>query len=232
MAEELFDRTEEYEAMLNRGIGLSGESQDFFIEGRVQDLASQLPRTPTRILDFGCGVGKTCAYLAEVFPSAYVMGVDLSDASIEYATRTFSSKRIGFARLGTLPELEPFDLVYVNGVFHHISPEDRQEALSIIRRALAPGGLAAIFENNPWNPGARMVMHRIPFDRDAVMLSVLELRRRMKEAGMEVLGHRSLFYCPRFLAPLRFVEKPLAKVPLGAQYYVLARASLTPHRST
>ena len=223
MAEELFDRAEEYESMLNQGIGLSGESQDFFIEGRVKDLQTQLSQPPRRILDFGCGMGKSCAYLAQAFPQASVLGVDLSDSALEYGRQVHASSRVSFARIADLSLHEPFDLCYVNGVFHHISPEDRQEALAVIRRALAPGGLAAIFENNPWNPGTRMVMSRIPFDRDAVTLSFVELRSRMKTAGLEIQGSRFLFYMPRFLASLRFLERPLVKVPLGAQYYVLGR---------
>jgi hypothetical protein len=35
VSEQLFDRAAEYEAMLNQGISLSGESRDFFISGRV-----------------------------------------------------------------------------------------------------------------------------------------------------------------------------------------------------
>ena len=222
--EDLFGSTEDYQAMLYRGIRLSGESQEFFIEGRVRDLVAQLPHQPRRILDFGCGLGATCAHLADVFPDASVTGVDISDASVEHAARIHGSPRIHFDRLGSLPKLDPFDLVYVNGVLHHIRPAERQAAFETIRKALVPGGVAAIFENNPWNPGAHMVMNRIPFDRDAVMLSVVELRRGIRDAGMEVLGHRSLFYFPHALAPLRFLEKPLAKVPLGAQYYVMGRA--------
>ncbi len=224
MAEELFDRAAEYESMLNQGIGLSGESQDFFIEGRVKDLKTQLPHPPGRILDFGCGMGKSCAYLAQAFPQACVLGVDLSEAALDYARQVHASTRVTFGRIADLASQAPFDLCYVNGVFHHISPAGRQEALGVIRRALAPGGLAAIFENNPWNPGTRMVMSRIPFDRDAVTLSFVELRRRMKAAGFEILGSRFLFYMPRSLAALRFLERPLVKAPLGAQYYVLGRA--------
>jgi hypothetical protein len=88
---------------------------------------------------------------------------------------------------------------------------------------MIPGSHLAVFENNPWNPGTRMVMHRIPFDRDAIPLSILELRSRMKAAGYEVRKSRSLFYLPKPLAALRFIEPLLVRVPLGAQYYVLAR---------
>ncbi len=225
--EQLFDRAEEYEAMLNAGIGLSGESQDFFIAGRTEDLRKRLAYTPRRILDFGCGVGKTCAHLAEVFPEASIVGADLSQDAIAYARERFASRRVSFVPIPDLPQVEPFDLCYVNGVFHHIEPADRQQTLELIRQALRPGGHLAVFENNPWNPGTRMVMSRIPFDRDAIPLSFLELRSRMKAAGYAVLGSRFLFYLPKPLAALRFLERPLVKVPLGAQYYVLGEVPAT-----
>jgi 2-polyprenyl-3-methyl-5-hydroxy-6-metoxy-1,4-benzoquinol methylase len=89
----------------DQGIRLSGESQDFFIEGRLRDLASQLPRAPRRILDFGCGVGKTCQRLAVLFPDAFITGVDISDESIAHAARMCNSPRIAFAPLRNLPQL-------------------------------------------------------------------------------------------------------------------------------
>jgi len=223
MPEQLFDRAAEYEAMLNQGIGLSGESQDFFVVGRVQDMRMQLPASPRRILDFGCGTGKSCAYLAQVFPTAAIVGADLSEQALLHARALFGSNQVTFETIGDLPQFEKFDLCYINGVFHHILPAERQHTLAMIRHVLAPGAHLALFENNPWNPGTRMVMRRIPFDRDAIPLSFLETRRRIEETGFEVIGTRFLFYMPKALALLRFVEPLFVKVPLGAQYYVLAR---------
>ena len=66
---------------------------------------------------------------------------------------------------------EEIDLAFCNGVFHHIPPEQRARAIAYVYRCLRPGGLFALWENNPWNPGTRLVMSRIPFDRDALPLS-------------------------------------------------------------
>jgi SAM-dependent methyltransferase len=222
MPEQLFDRAAEYEAMLNQGISLSGESQEFFIFGRIQDMRSQVARDPCRILDFGCGTGKSCSHLADVFPGASVVGADLSEDALTHARASFGSKRVTFVNIADLPQLERFDLCYINGVFHHILPGDRQQTLMMIKDLLAPGAHLALFENNPWNPGTRMVMHRIPFDRDAIPLSFVEARDRIKAAGFQVCGTRFLFYLPKTLAALRFIEPLFVKVPLGAQYYVLA----------
>ena len=46
-----------------------------------------------------------------------------------------------------------------------------RNALRCIRRLLRPNGIFALWENNPWNPGTRLVMRRIPFDRDASLLT-------------------------------------------------------------
>ncbi len=224
MPEQLFDRAAEYEAMLNQGIGLSGESQAYFIAGRIQDMRTQVQSSPRRILDFGCGTGKACAHLAEVFPQAEVVGADLAEDALRHASTHFGSDRVTFVRIPDVPQMVPFDLCYINGVFHHIPPEERQATLEMIREALTPGGQLALFENNPWNPGTRMVMSRIPFDRDAIPLSFLETRRRIKAAGFNVRGTRFLFYMPNALAPLRFIEPLFVNIPLGAQYYVLANA--------
>jgi trans-aconitate methyltransferase len=185
-------------------------------------MRSQVPANPSRILDFGCGTGKSCAHLADVFPGAHVVGADLSEAALVHARTSFASNRVTFVNIADLSQLERFDLCYVNGVFHHIPPGDRHEALTLIRQLLVPGAHLALFENNPWSPATRMVMHRIPFDRDAIPLSCLEARKRIKAAGFKVCGTRFLFYMPKTLALLRFIEPLFVKLPLGAQYCVLA----------
>jgi hypothetical protein len=64
-------------------------------------------------------------------------------------------------------------------------------------------------------------MSRIPFDRDAITLSPLEARRRVREAGFKLLRTDFRFYFPRMLKWLRPLEMLGVKVPLGSQYLVL-----------
>jgi SAM-dependent methyltransferase len=116
-----------------------------------------------------------------------------------------------------------FDLVFCNGVFHHISPGNRVAAIETVYSSLRPGGLFAFWENNPWNPGARYVMRRIPFDQDAVTLSPPAARRLLREHGFEVMRTDFLFFFPRPLSWLRCLEPHLASLPLGAQYEILCR---------
>jgi len=224
-SQELFEQSGRYAEMLERGIGLSGEDQDFFIAGRLRDLRLQLPAgwTPRRVLDFGCGIGRTTAQLARTFPDAELVGVDTSRQAVAAAQVSHGSARIRFRCDPDWSEPPSFDLCHTSGVFHHIRPADRPAALAAIHRALAPGGYFALFENNPWNPGTRLVMKRIPFDRDAEPFSAREARRLLRQAGFAAPGQaRFLFYFPRSLAFLRFSEPWLVRLPLGAQYWLLA----------
>ena len=227
MTEALFDLSEEYEAMLNQGIRLSGESMQFFLDGRLSLLRSRLEDLSrvSRILDFGCGLGYTSKRLHSMFPGAEVTGVDTSQRALETAREKNGGPGIRFLDARELHSVKgEYDLCYVNGVFHHIPPEDRPGVLQTIHRALREDGKLALFENNPWNFGARMVMSRIPFDRGAQMLSPSDARTLLKLSGFEVHRTDSLFFFPRFLEALRFLEPALGPTLLGAQYLVLAAA--------
>jgi SAM-dependent methyltransferase len=115
------------------------------------------------------------------------------------------------------------DLAFCNGVFHHIPPDKRAAALAYVYRSLRPGGLFAFWENNPWNPGTRYVMSRIPFDRDAITLTPAEARRLLRSGGFDILQTDFLFIFPRALRWLRGLEPLMSRLPLGAQYQVICR---------
>lgn len=214
-----------YEEALQRGVGLSGEDSSYFASERVAWVGRQLARLGMdvpKVLDFGCGTGATTQYLLQLPGTAAVLGTDVSSRLIEAARRDFGSDCVEFATLAEKPHFRA-DLAYCNGVFHHIPLAERDDAVASVRGALRPGGLFAFWENSPWNPGTRLVMRRIPFDRDAITLSAIEARRLLTAGGFEVLRTDFRFVFPRFLAPLRRLEPALAKAPLGAQYMVLAR---------
>jgi SAM-dependent methyltransferase len=215
----------EYDKLLNRGVRISGEDKQFFIRGRIQDLKCQLPKdfSPRRILDFGCGIGDTAAFLAGIFPEAKIVGIDLSEKFLNYAKQRYQSSRVAFYFFKELVEIDSFDLCYVNGVFHHIPPQKRLDVVKIIHNALSPEGYLALFENNPWNFGTRLIMKLIPFDRNTQPLTPVETRRLIEKAGFVCCAPtRFLFYFPHLLAFLRGIECHLARFPFGAQYYVLA----------
>ncbi len=219
-----------YLQQLDQGISLSGESADYFVQGRVQFLADylehQIPLHSLQVLDFGCGVGNACETLRTELRAQCVTGLDCSASSLELAQQRYGEQHYAWSVDGQSIPSESMDVVYTSGVFHHIAPEQRQFELQRIYDWLKPGGYFAFFENNPWNPGTRWVMSRIPFDRDAQCLSTIESRKQLLQAGFEVHVTRSLFYFPRLLKFLRPVEGLLAAVPLGAQYVVIGKRPL------
>lgn len=225
MTEALFDKSLEYDAMLARGLAVTGDDKAYFMRGRVQNMVGRLPGhfKPAKILDFGCGLGETSHELSRLFPSAEITGIDTAKNAIEYARKNYGSEQIKFSDASTFDAENVFDLCYVNGVFHHIEPENRGKVLKIIYRALKPGGYFGFYENNPWNPGTHLVMSRIAFDRDAKTLSHLQAEKLLVLGGFKPADRTEfIFYFPKWFSFLRFMDSALVKVPLGAQYGVLA----------
>jgi SAM-dependent methyltransferase len=226
MESEFDDYARTYDSALNLGLSLSGESKEYFAHQRVRWLAARLSDLgvqPACVLDYGCGTGGTSPELLEQFHARMVVGVDESRESLDVARRVHADPRLQFKTMSDLEPSGQFQVVYCNGVFHHVEPEQRLDALGYVHRSLSEGGYFGLWENNPWNPGTRLVMRRIPFDRDAKLLSPPHTRRLLTRAGFEVLRTDFLFLFPRVLSALRPLEAALARFPAGAQYMVLCR---------
>jgi SAM-dependent methyltransferase len=228
MKAEFDEYAGDYDSALNQGLSLSGESREYFAEQRVRWLAERLRSLgvePVRVLDYGCGTGGTSPRLLEQLHARMVVGVDASRDSLDVARKMHTDPRLQFKTIGGLEPSGAFEVAYCNGVFHHVEPEHRLDALGYVHRSLSEGGYFGLWENNPWNPGTRLVMRRIPFDRDAKLLSPPNARELLTRAGFDVLRTDFLFLFPRALSALRPLEARLARFPAGAQYMVLCRKS-------
>jgi len=219
------------DADLQQGLRLSGEDKQHFARRRIEHLGRCLGQARARVqrvLDFGCGAGESCPLLLELPGARRVVGVDASPRLVARAraldrARGADPERLSYMHSDEQPPDGSFDLVYCNGVFHHIDPAERPAALRYIRGCLRPGGLLALWENNPWNLGAQLVMRRIPFDRDARPIAPLAAWRLVRRCGLAPLRFDALFIFPRALAWLRPLERLVQRLPLGAQYQLLCR---------
>jgi SAM-dependent methyltransferase len=223
---EFDEFAENYEEALAQGLAVSGESQEYFAKGRVLWLSScleQLEERTDSILDYGCGTGASSQWFVEILKADKVIGVDRSSGLIQRAQQKYGTERSHFLSIDDFNPGGEIDLAFCNGVFHHISLQDRQAAVDYIFRSLQPGGLFAFWENNPWNPGTRYVMSRTPFDRDAITLSFLQGERLLTAAGFEVIRTDFLFVFPSKLKRLRWIEPLISRLPCGAQYQILCR---------
>jgi SAM-dependent methyltransferase len=216
----------DYDGALAQGISVSGEDKEFFARGRIAWLAKTLGEkylSTETALDFGCGTGQAAPLLKEILRAQEILGVDVSEGLLAVAQREHGGAGIEFRALKNHQPMGEFDLAYCNGVFHHVPLGERAGAVNHVFRSLKPGGIFALWENNPWNPGTRYVMSKIPFDRDAITLSPPTARKLLRDGGFEILRTDFQFFFPRFLSWFRRLEPSLAKTPIGAQYQVLAR---------
>jgi ubiquinone/menaquinone biosynthesis C-methylase UbiE len=212
-----------YRDIINERAVITGESFEFFIDLRLRLLQERLAGAqPSRVLDFGCGMGDTQQAMRRLWPQTALDGVDPSIESIKRA-QSLCIDRATFhvAAQTRLPFPDAsFDLVYSNGTFHHIEHHLHAATLREIFRVLRQGGHVFICENNPFNPLVVYGMHRTPFDADAKMLFPRYLARLERAAGLRVNETCFYMFYPRFLKFMRWTERYLARVPVGGQYFV------------
>jgi ubiquinone/menaquinone biosynthesis C-methylase UbiE len=222
--QELFDLPEEYDQMLQKGISATGNDKNFFIQGRLNHVAKHSPDLSLvrTILDYGCGTGQSSFDLASRFPQCQILGSDLSEKAIIYAQKQFQRPNLSFVSLHEIPETT-FDLIYLNGVIHHVPVKERPDVMRHLFRLAHEGTRIWIFENNPLNPGTQWAMYTNPFDKGVVKITHYQLEKLMKSAGYHVQQTDFLFYFPQWLSWFRPLEKWLKKIPLGGQYGVFAR---------
>ncbi len=220
MSNPEFDKyAEQYDQVLGETIPGGLNEDGYFAEYKVALVAKLLHKKNTaRILDFGCGAGRSLPYLAKYFPEAELWGHDVSDASLKIASERVPSAKL-FYDWNTIEGMR-FDVIIAANVFHHIPIEQRQSALLQCRNALAIDGLMFMFEHNPYNPATRFIFERCPFDADAHMLSLRSARGLAAKVGFQSVKYGYTLFFPRPLAFLRPIESLLRGVPLGAQYYV------------
>ena len=115
--------------------------------GAVPDDVARLARGKS-ILVAGCGTGREAVDAALIFPAARVDAIDLSRASLAYATRKAAELHVGNvfflqADLLDVAQLErSFELIVCSGVLHHM--RDPVAGLQALLAVLAPGGVLKI----------------------------------------------------------------------------------------
>ena len=231
MDEVEFDKfADEYRAMHAANIRLSGEAPEYFAEYKIVDLAAELARdgiVPRRALDFGAGVGYSVPFFARHLAATRVTCLDVSRKSLDVGAAQhgnaaefthFDGRRIPFDD-GT------FDVALASCVFHHIPHDEHVSLLAEIRRVLRSEGRVFIFEHNPLNPLTRHAVNTCEFDEHAHLVLAPAMRRRVRDAGFAEAAIRYRIFFPHVLRRLRPLEARMTWLPLGAQYYVVARKS-------
>ena len=151
------------------------EEHRYRLEPAIKEMVG-FPRWAARdVLEAGCGIGTDGVNFAR--SGARYTGVDFSPTAIELAGHRFELEGHGTAvlRHASIAELpvedESQDLVYSNGVIHHMPDTDR--AVAEMHRVLRPGGTALV-----------MVYHRSSLNYHVNIMLV----RRAMALGLLVPG--------------------------------------------
>ena len=228
MSQPEFDRhAANYQRLHAENIRLSGEAPDYFARYKAEHArrvaAGGLP--VRRVLDFGCGIGNATASLRDCFPDCEITGTDVSAASLEIArSRATADVRYLTVEGDALPfDDGHFGLVFVSCVFHHLEAERHAGALAEIRRVLTPGGVLTLYEHNPWNPLTVRAVESCEFDEHAVLIPAPRMKQAVEAAHFVQARTEYVVFYPHFLRFMRWSERLLGWLPLGAQYCVSAR---------
>lgn len=105
-----------------------------------------------KILDIGCGDGKITAHIAENCTKSAVVGIDVSESMIRFASTHYNQQKhnnlIFFqADAAHLPFEQQFDVAVSFSTLHWVL--DQESALESIYRALVPGGKTYIVTYAP-----------------------------------------------------------------------------------
>jgi len=177
------------------------------------------PEIGESLLDIGCGTGESRQIYRDHV--ANYTGVDLSEASIEYARKRFPSSTWKIADGCELPfDDSTFDLVAFSSVLHHI--DDYEQALIEAHRVLKPGGRAFAFDPNARHPA--MALFRNPssplylskgVSPNERPLQASELAARFQTAGFDRIRQQCQSNIPyRAVAP-RLINSALSAYNLA-----------------
>ncbi|MFE8941084.1 class I SAM-dependent methyltransferase [Streptomyces sp. NPDC007872] len=153
-------------------------------------LLAELPTTPARILDVGCGNGEMTLRLAAA--GHQVTGADpsatmLAVAADRLAARPELADRVQLVNEGfeSLPlDGEPFDAVCCHGVLMYL--DDPDEAVARLAGLVAPGGLLSILAKNHRAIGVREAL--VGHSETARRLIVSGANRSVGNLGRETRG--------------------------------------------
>ncbi|WP_416897836.1 MAG: class I SAM-dependent methyltransferase [Minwuia sp.] len=134
---------------------LRGTCDEFIAEKHFANILLRFRRSDSfRILDVGCGRGELIGRIAEFFPKAECLGMDVNAPSIERA-RELERENLRF-RVGGFEDVDAearYDAVICSEVIEHVV--EREALLDRLSAALKPGGVLSISTPSGW-------MYRLP----------------------------------------------------------------------
>ena len=155
------------------------------------------PKTQDKVLDIGCGTGETIEHFSDV---EYI-GFDNNPAYIELAKKRFSDQGHFFcSRIDqvNLENFDPFDLVLVVGVLHHLDDQECIKALELAYSALKKGGRLISLDGCFVEEQSKAAKFIISKDRGLFMREKLEYQQLAAKvfSGVDVSLRHDLLKIP------------------------------------
>ena len=120
---------------------------------------------PLRVLDLGCGPGQDAVLFQDRGRYEY-LGIDINPKYIDIASKVYGMN-FRAADVTTGEEFKGrYDIVLINSIIHHLSPEQTHTILKSARGALAEGGQCLVLDmihpvaNRPSNAVNRFLISR------------------------------------------------------------------------
>lgn len=138
--------SEGYERSIERFVALS---QSLSFKDVCRDFLTFLPGSPGHVLDAGSGAGQNAAALAAM--GHQVVAVEPVEAFLEAAKKTYRDSTVDWVN-DSLPGIDSihseFDFILVDGVWHHLTEEERRLTLVRFSDLLGSGGRCALSLRN------------------------------------------------------------------------------------
>lgn len=216
-----------YVKTIENSLHFSGKEHDFFTQVKADFLKYLIKKNFSNfealsLLDIGCGHGLIHKHLKN--SNLEIVGIEVADQVIELVRQenpeisylSYDGEKLPFND-------HQFDIAITICVMHHVKPDAWPSFLQEMKRVIKPGGLAIVFEHNPYNPITRYIVAHNVLDEDAVLLPSPQLKKLMRHAGFLDVKTRNILFTP-FASPFfRWLDQVLGYIPLGAQYYSLGR---------
>jgi len=134
----------------------------------IDKVLSLTPNKNLKILDAGCGMGRTLKYLLDKkFPKENIVGVDISDEMLNIAKKNVPQLKTIKADLTKLKMKDKFDLIICTHVLHYLGEADFRKTLNNFYSLLKKGGILFFVITHP----VRTTRHNLAdyFKRDWIV---------------------------------------------------------------
>ena len=168
---------------------------------RLTQAALERCAAPQRVLDMGCGFGKSTRPFYEALGSGKVEGIDLSAPCLRLAARDAKAaarfRQVDATRTDYADA--SFDLVTSTMLLHELPGESVEATLAETRRLLAPGGVSIHLDFRTEDPFWQFVMYghgvrnNEPFLEPLIRMDLAEAYRRagFDEVRIEPFAERA-----------------------------------------